>query len=211
MILKSRTSLNWLSLSGLLAGGFYILHLVFGMAEYPGYNWLRQAVSDLTAIDAPSYLVASRFAAIYASLACLCSVVLCVIVREQANRRLRLGLYAYALMQWVSNIGYTLFPLSGSGFSGSFQDVMHFYVVTLAVVLLSILSLVLIIIGGWKLPAYRVLGMFAGLCLFMMILGSIGMGIVPPAYFGLFERFSVLSVVFFTTVLGIFGFVHDSH
>ncbi len=42
-----------------------------------------------------------------------------------------------------------MFPLTTSGYAGSFQDVMHM-ITTAAVVLLSIVSLVLIIIAGFK-------------------------------------------------------------
>ena len=57
-----------LSLSGILAAVFYFLHVYYGIQNYPGYDSLSQAVSDLTAIDAPSYVVASRFSALYSIL-----------------------------------------------------------------------------------------------------------------------------------------------
>ena len=47
----------------------------------------------------------------------------------------------------------------------------------------------------------------ASLALGSMTVGSIGMGALPPAWFGLMERFSVFSVVLFTAFLGVFGFV----
>ncbi len=56
--MKKRKLINWLCLSGVVAAVFYLLHDTIGTANYPGYNWASQAVSDLTATDAPSFAVA---------------------------------------------------------------------------------------------------------------------------------------------------------
>lgn len=53
-------------------------------------------------------------------------------------------------MNWLSKVGYDMFPLSDSGKEiSTFQETMHI-VVTAAVVLLSIISLVILIIAGLK-------------------------------------------------------------
>jgi hypothetical protein len=182
------------------------MHVYFGQSAYPGYSWLGQAVSDLTAIDSPAYLVASRFSSIYGLLSCVCCLMVCLLVRGRLNKPTRVGVYLYTAMNFVSTIGYTLFPLSGKGYRGEFQDFMHLYVVTMAVVLLSILSLLLILIGGFRQGGNRALGILGGLALASMFFGSIGMGAFGKEYFGLLERFSVFSVVVFTGILGVFGF-----
>lgn len=89
-------------------------------------------------------------------------------------------------MNWVSSVGYTLFPLSSKGFQGTFQDIMHFYVVTISVVLLSIISLILIFIGGRKYRETKWASILALVTLLFMFSGSIGTGIVPAEHFGLF-------------------------
>jgi hypothetical protein len=208
--LNKKSALNWLSLSGVIAIAFYALHIVFGTQSYPGYKWIEQAVSDLTAIDAPSYMIASRFTALYGALSCLCCVIICLILNKNESKVFRLGTTFYAIMNWISFIGYTLFPLSSSGYKGTFQDIMHFYVVTFSVVILSIVSLVLISIGGLKKTNHTVLGIIAIIALASMFFGSIGMGVFPKELFGLLERFSVFSVVIFTGVLGIWGFVQPN-
>jgi hypothetical membrane protein len=204
-ILNSKL-IRLLSLSGILAAVFYFLHVYFGIQNYPGYNSLSQAVSDLTATDAPSFIVASRFSALYSMFSILCCTTLCLIVSNQINKTFRLGIYLYTIMIWVSGIGYTLFPLSSQGFQGTFQDIMHFYVVTIVVVLLSIVSLILIFVGGRKNKDTKTIAILALIALLLMFLGSMGTGIAPQAYFGLFERFSVYSVVIFTALLGLFGY-----
>ena len=111
-------------------------------------------------------------------------------------------------MIWVSGVGYTLFPLSSKGFQGTFQDIMHFYVVTIIVVLLSIVSLILIFIGGRQNKQTKLIAILGLIVLLSMFLGAIGTGVAPKAYFGLFERFSVFSVVIYTALLGLFGYAY---
>jgi len=199
-----------LSLSGIVAAVFYFLHVYFGIQNYPNYSSMSQAVSDLTATDAPSFIIASRFSALYSMFSILCCTFLCLIVTNQINKTFRLGIYLYTIMNWVSSIGYTLFPLSGKGYQGTFQDIMHFYVVTIPVVLLSIVSLILIFIGGWKNKETKVIAILGLVTLLLMFLGSIGTGVAPKEYFGVFERFSVFSVVIYTALLGLFGYTYKN-
>jgi hypothetical protein len=79
-------------------------------------------------------------------------------------------------------------------------------VVTVAVVLLSIALLVCLIIAGCREKSVRGIGLWAALALVLMMVGSIGTGIVPPQYFGVVERFSVFAVVGFNAVLGMYLF-----
>ena len=91
------------------------------------------------------------------------------------------------------------------GYAGSFQDVMHM-VVTVAVVLLSIVSLSIIIAAGIKSRNCRSYGVCAGIALGMMLVGAFGMKLVPAAYFGVVERFSVFAATGFNAALGIYLF-----
>ena len=79
---------------------------------------------------------------------------------------------------------------------------MHIYS-TIVVVLLSIISLVLIIIAGIKNKSCRSYGICAGIALFMMLVGAMGMKIVPADYFGIIERFSVFAATGFNAALGL--------
>ena len=83
---------------------------------------------------------------------------------------------------------------------------MHVYVVTPAVVLLSIVSLSMIATAGWRDKSMRALGACAAVALAMMFVGAIGTGVVPHEFFGVVERFSVFAAVGFTASLGIFLF-----
>lgn len=144
----------------------YTAAVVFSPLAYPGYDWMAQAVSDLSASNA------------------------------------RVGIYLFTIMEWVSAVGFGMFPLSDSGYAGTFQDKMHIFS-TVIVVLLSIISLVLIIIAGAKDKSSRSYDIFAAIALGMMMVGAIGMNIVPKDYFGIVEIFSVFAATGYNAVLGI--------
>ena len=124
------------------------------------------------------------------------------IIQGQKTRRLRAGVYLFAIMEWVSAIGYRMFPLSDSGYAGAFQDVMHM-VVTALVVLLSIVSLSVIVSAGLKDKSCRFYGVCAAIALSMMLVGALGMKVVPADYFGVVERFSVFAATGFNAALGV--------
>ncbi|MCL2052474.1 MAG: DUF998 domain-containing protein [Lachnospiraceae bacterium] len=205
--MKNKKLTNWFCLSGIIGLVFYVLHDVVGAMHYPDYNWMSQAVSDLTATTAPSFVIASGLSSIYGIFSCLCCAMVCVVVQGKANRALRLGVYLFTTMSFISAVGYALFPLSESGYAGSFRDIMHLYVVTALVVVLSIASLVLIAVGGFKSKVNKPLAVISLISLGFMFLGVIGVSVVPADYFGIPERFSVYSAVVFTAVLGVYGYL----
>ena len=202
---------NWLGLAGVVSLVSYTAAVVLSPAAYPGYNWMAQAVSDLSADTAPSRALWNQLAAPYG----VCSVVgatcasIYVSERKVSSRLLRLGIYLFCLMRWVSEVGYGMFPLSegGTGMM-AFQDLMHVYVVTVAVVLLSIVSLGLIIAAGLRDASVKNLAIWAVVALAMMMGGAIGQAIVPPSLFGVAERLSVFAAVGYDAVLGIWLFGH---
>jgi hypothetical protein len=109
-------------------------------------------------------------------------------------------------MNWISKVGYSMFPLSDSGKDiAGFQETMHM-VVTALVVMLSIAALICLIVAGCKRREVRGVGIWAAIALIMMFMGPIGMGMAPPQYFGVFERFSTFAAVGYNAVLGIFLF-----
>lgn len=203
--MKNKKLINYLSLSGVASIVFYLLHDIIGAINYPGYNWTSQAVSDLTATDAPSFVIASGFVTVYKILGCLCCALLCIMIGNEKKKSLRFGVYSFAIMNYISAIGYALFPLSSAGYDGSPQSFVHVYVLTALVVLLSIVSLVLIAVGALK-SRYGLLGVLAIFALALMFVGAVGSGSVPKEIFGIFERFSTYSAVAFTGILGVFGF-----
>ncbi|MGB4129796.1 MAG: DUF998 domain-containing protein [Acholeplasmatales bacterium] len=205
MFVKNKSLINWLTLLGLAGVIFCFLHVFIGKINYPDYDFLRQAVSDLTAADAPSREIASSLSTVYAIFTAAGCLILSIFFHDKETKLFRLGIYLFTIMQWLSAVGYTLFPLTSSGYAGEFQDIMHM-VVTVLVVLLSIVSMILISIACMREKKHELLGIITIVSLSLMFLGSIGTGIVPENYFGIPERISVYSVVIYTGFLSLFAF-----
>ena len=163
---------------------------------------MAQAVSDLSAADAPSLALWNRLSAVYNACEVVCVTVVCIGIQGQKTKLLRTGVYLFAAMEWVSAVGYRMFPLSSSGYAGAFQDVMHM-AVTAVVVLLSIVSLSVIIAAGAKDRSCRSYGICALTALCMMMTGALGVKLVPAGYFGVAERFSVFAATGFNASLGV--------
>ena len=191
-----------LGLLGVVSFLSYTAAVMFAPLAYPGYNRMAQAVSDLSAANAPSLALWNQLSAFYSVCEVVCVTVVCIGIQRQKTKLLRSGIYLFAVMEWVSAVGYRMFPLSDSGYAGAFQDVMHM-VITALVVLLSIVSLTVVIVAGTKSRDCRSYGVCAGVALGMMLVGAMGMKIVPAEYFGVVERFSVFAATGFNAVLGI--------
>ena len=103
-------------------------------------------------------------------------------------------------MTIVSFLGYTFFPLSEAGYAGTFQDIMHM-AVTVAVVLLTIISLILFMIGFFRTQNIKYLGNVS-LCTFLLLLtGAMLLNLFPKELFGIAERINVYSIVIYTGIL----------
>ena len=191
-----------LGLLGVVSFLSYTAAVVFAPLAYPGYHWTAQAVSDLSAANAPSLALWNQLSALYNACEVVCVTVVCIGIQGQKTKLLRSGIYLFAIMEWISAVGYRMFPLSDSGYAGAFQDVMHM-AGTAVVVLLSIVSLTVIIAAGIKSKNCRSYGVCAAVALAMMLFGAMGMKIVPAEYFGVVERFSVFAATGFNAALGI--------
>lgn len=201
-----KTLINYLGLLGVASLLSYTAAVIFAPMAYPGYNWAAQAVSDLSAYNSPSKMLWEQLASLYGVCGMVSIMMVCVFIQGKLNKTIRIGIYLFAVMNWISNVGYAMFPLSDSGNAGAFQDIIHIYVITVLVVLFSIASLILIMIGGYRDKKYRSLAIWATAALSLMFAGAIGTGVVPREFFGIPERFSVFAATGFNAVLGIYLF-----
>ena len=69
----NRKLIHWFGLTGLLALVSYAAAVIFSPLAYPGYNWMAQAVSDLSAETAPSRILWDRLAAFYGTGSVVCA------------------------------------------------------------------------------------------------------------------------------------------
>ena len=171
-----RSLINWLGLTGIAALLSYAAAVIFAPFAYPGYNWMAQAVSDLSAETAPSRQLWNQLAAPYniCSVICATCVALFVSQNQVSSRLFRVGIYLFTLMNWVSTVGYGMFPLADGGKDiASFQEIMHI-TVTAAVVLLSIASLVCLIVAGCRDRRTGGIAVWAAVALGMMMVNCFG-------------------------------------
>ena len=204
----NRKLINRLGLTGIVALVSYTLAVIISPSAFPGYHWMEQAVSDLSAESAPSRMLWNQIAALYnvCSVVCVTCVSIYISEKKISTGLFRSGMHLFTVMNWISNVGYAMFPLADSGKEiASFQEIMHM-IVTAAVVLLSIVSLVCLIIAGFGKNGIRGIGIGAAAALLMMLIGAIGQKAVPPQYFGIMERFSVFAAVGFNATCGIYLF-----
>ncbi|MDH6365701.1 putative membrane protein [Enterococcus sp. PF1-24] len=203
--MEKRTLIHWCGLLAIVSLLSYTAAVVFSPLAYPGYNWLAQGVSDLSAANAPSNLLWQQLSSLYEVCGMISIMMVCVFIQGKLNKGIRIGIYLFAAMNWVSCVGYSLFPISDIDHAGTFQDVMHI-VVTILVVLLSIISLVVISVGGWREKQYKSLAIWSSMALLVMFMGAVGVNVVPAEYFGIPERFSVFAATGFNVVLGSYLF-----
>ena len=191
-----------LGILGVISLLSYTAMVVFSPLAYPGYDWLSMAVSDLGAEGAPSEQLASQLNALFGPCGLVSIMFVCVGVTGCKSKVLKSGIYFFAAMEWVCNVGYNLFPWVKAAPASNPQSVMHL-LVTVLVVVFSLASLVLVAIGARK-EEMKSLGIWAIVCLVAMLIGPLGTSLLPKAVFGLFERFSTFSAVVFNAILGIY-------
>ncbi len=91
-----KTFLQKLGLLGIVSLLSYTAAVVFSPLAYPGYDWMAQAVSDLSAADAPSLARWNRLSAFYNVCEVVCATVVCIGIQGQKTRLLRTGVYLLA-------------------------------------------------------------------------------------------------------------------
>lgn len=192
--------LSRLGICGVLSLLSYLAMVIFSPLAYPGYDWMTMAVSELSAVGAPSRELAAQLNSLFGPCGIVSVMAVCVAVAGCRTGKLRLGVYCFAAMEWLCMVGYSCFPWVSEADHLIFQNVMHL-AITVLVVLLSIVSLVLIAVSARK-ENLRSLGIWAGICLAAMLVGAVGTNALPQSVFGIFERLSTISAVVFNAVLG---------
>lgn len=180
----------------------YLIALCVVPYAYPGYHWLSQAVSDLGALSAPSYSLWTQFASMYFTTGLIALTCLSLSLNASLPQRLKRGINCFVFMQWLNFIGYTWFPLTEPYYPTTTQDLIHGYVVTPIIVLLTLVSFALIISSTYQKKETQGLFRFTLFSLFVMIIGALGVNLAPASLFGFFERFSIVAVMAYQAFLG---------
>ena len=80
-----KSLLNYCGLTGVAAFVSYAAAVVFAPLAYPGYDWMSQAVSDLSAANAPSLMLWNRLSCIYDICTLICAMMVCVGISVRKN------------------------------------------------------------------------------------------------------------------------------
>ena len=193
-----------LGLSGVIALLSYSAMVFISPIVYPGYNCMTMAVSELSAAGSPSQTLANQLNALFGPCSVLSITLVFIASRKSKVKLFRLGITLFTLMEWICATGYEMFPWVSGVDKLIFQNFMHL-AVTVAVVVLSLSSLILLAISS-KRVGLKSLGLWAIIALTAMLIGPIGTSFMPPSVFGLFERFSTFSAVVFNAILGVYIF-----
>ncbi len=196
--------LSKIGLLGIISLLSYLAMVFFAPLAYPGYQWMSMAISDLNAVGAPSKGLAEQLNCLFAPCGLVSIMAVCVASANFRTKGLRIGIYLFAIMEWIVAVGYQMFPWISNAVGFNFQNAMHL-TITVATVLLSIASLIFIIVGTRK-GEQKALGTWAIICLTAMLAGAIGSNVLPKQVFGIAERFSTFSVVIYNAVLGYYLF-----
>ena len=202
MFKMKNSMVKLIPLLGLFSVILYFLHVILGEIFYEGYNPLAQAISDLTASNSPSKNIARLFSMLYGICAVTFSIGFFVHIKNKINKAVTVSSFIFCAMNILSFLGYTFFPLSESGYAGTFQDKMHM-VVTVFVVLLTIVSLILFSIGFFRIKEHRWLGVISMSTLLILMAGAMLINTVPNEYFGVAERINVYSIIIYTGILAL--------
>jgi len=123
-----------LLMCGAASSVLYVIIDVIGAVSYPGYDYSAQAISEMSAIGAPTAGILAPWYALWSIL--FLAFTLGVWILGRARRSLR---WCAALLLAVAIVGsgFSLFPMSQRSAVPTFSDTMHLVVAGATMVLLS--------------------------------------------------------------------------
>ncbi|HEX7122282.1 MAG TPA: DUF998 domain-containing protein [Gemmatimonadaceae bacterium] len=191
-----------LLVAGLLSSAMYIAFDLISAARYPGYSLINQAISELSAIGAPTAGFWARLGPVYAVL--FLAFVIGVLRAGRGNRALRRsGWIMLAFVGW--GMLWPLFPMHQRGAETTSTDVGHLVLGAGS----SLLILGFIVAGafafGRRFGAWSLAVAFVYLVTFIGTISYVprmGVGASTP-WLGVIERIMIYSYLLWVAVLAI--------
>lgn len=87
-MIKKKSLLNYCGLLGVAAFLSYTAAVMFSPPAYSGYDWMTQAVSDLSASNAPSLRLWNQLSSLYNVCTLVCAMMVCIGKQTPAGRHL---------------------------------------------------------------------------------------------------------------------------
>lgn len=185
---------------GLLSSLLYVAADIFGALRYPGYHYAEQAISEMSAIGAPTAGLLAPFYTLYSSLFALFGAG--VWLAAGPGRALRVSA-AFIIGVAALGIGWAIFPMNARGAERTLTDTMHL-VMGAASTLLLIGAIVSGAIGsGRKFRLYSavtVLVMLGFGYLMSLDVPRVAAG-QPTPYLGITERITMAAWLVWMAVL----------
>ena len=99
VINMKRDFINYCGLLGIVSFLSYTAAVVFSPLDYPGYNWMAQAVSDLSASNAPSLGLWNQLSSLYNVSTLICAMMVCAGIQGRGSRikAWNLSFYCYGM------------------------------------------------------------------------------------------------------------------
>ena len=207
-MIKNKNYLKIISSFGAAGVVFYFLHVLLGTVFYEGYDSFAHAISNLTAASSPSRNIAMPLSVMYGIFSVIFSIAFFIYFKGRVNKWITFAAGLLCPMTIISFLGYAFFPLSEAGYAGTFEDKMHI-AVTVAVAVLTIVSIILFSTGFFKQKNLKYLGAISVCTLILLMTGAILAYILPKEYFGVAQRICVFSTVIYIGILSVwmYGYV----
>jgi hypothetical membrane protein len=198
---------NVLLISGILASLLYVATDILAGMLWEGYRFSSQAISELSAIGAPTRPLVVTLGIIYDVLLIAFGFCVWVIAGRQRRRALRL---VGGVLVGIGAIGFVwapFFPMHLRGAEMTFTDTMHWAIAGVAVLLI----LVMIALGAiaYRRRWFRLYSIVTLVTLLVVGMWSIFVGGAQIAaeqstpFFGLMERITVYGYLAWVAVLAI--------
>ena len=119
---------------GATSSTVYVVTDVVGAVTYPGYNYAAQAISEMSAIGAPTAELLAPYYRLFSILFLAFAGGVWWVGQRQPELRWSAG-FMFAV--GAAGTGFSLFPMNMRGVERSFSDAMHLVVAVVTMVLLS--------------------------------------------------------------------------
>ena len=180
---------------GMLGTLMYVLHVVLGGILWKGYSHLMQPISDLTAQGAPNRELLTWITSAYGLFSLVFAFSAFMVVIKIGVKSLSIGFFLFFCMHIVS-FSYNFFPEDLPGTAMTFRGLMH-WIVTGAIVPLTIVSILMIGIGFRKVEGFKGYSIYSIVTsIILFTAGGTTVYILANglSYFGLFERINIGSL-----------------
>ena len=199
---RSVTIIRGLLLCGLLSSVLYPVVDIIGAMNYPGYNYSAQAISEMSAIGAPTAGFLAPFYRTWSLLFVAFTAGVWLIGRSRRPLRWSAG---FMIAVAVVGSGFSLFPMNERSAERTISDTMHLLIAAATMLLLSaaILAGARAFGGGFR--RYSVATVIVMLIFFILTLRDVPnvAADLPTPYMGLNERVSMAAWLLWIAVLSI--------